>query len=171
MRRQSIVASLISVLSTAPLQFASANGTAADLDGLQPVGWPLGVPMSCTQISSVIDASLKDAVVKLRTYCNEQNAKMQSEGFATCAENHCVDDSIATSQGGDFGSVRLKLGRSQYSGTYYATLLYTFPGISVKVTRPSLQCFDPADRAEELLRAELETWDFQRFVEFCIKRP
>jgi hypothetical protein len=162
---------LVAVLSMIPLQVAFAQGTAADLDGLEPVGWPLGVPMSCVQVSAAIDASLKESVVKLREYCNEQNAKMESEGYAACAENMCLDGATTTSNGRDYGSVRLRMGRSQWSGSYYATLLYTFPGIGLGAKGPSMSCFDPADRAEELLRTELETWNFQRFVEFCVKRP
>lgn len=154
-----------------PFQVARAQGSAADLAGLQPVGWPLGVPMSCVEIASTIDASLKDSVVKLRDYCNEHNAKMRAEGFATCALNHCVDSSMAPSNGTDYGSIRLRLGRSQWTDAYYATLLYTFPSNFGGSSGSSMRCFDPAERAQELLRAELETWDFQRFVEFCVKRP
>ncbi|MBM3382226.1 MAG: hypothetical protein FJY29_07280 [Betaproteobacteria bacterium] len=171
MRRALIHSSLIALLSSAAANVALANGTAADLDGIEPIGWPLGVPMSCGKISSVIEESLKESVLKLREYCKEQNAKMQEQGYATCAENQCLDGALTTANGKDYGSVRLRLGRSQYTNAYYANLVYTFPVITGKVRGSALRCFDPAERAEELLRAELETWDFQRFVEFCVKRP
>lgn len=150
---------------------ALAQGSAADLDGLPSVGWPLGVPMTCLALTETLSRTLQDSVQKITQQCNAQNQQLKADGFASCSENECLDSVVTHARGYDHGAMRLRLGRSEWTNAYYATLSYSFPGqLGSTSNQPRLFCFNPADRAQELLREELETWDFQRFVEFCIKR-
>ena len=148
---------------------AKSDGSAADLDGLPSMGWPLGVPMTCHELTDVIGSSLKSSVAKLQQHCNEQNENMRTAGYRACGNNECLDSLITTANGRDHGALKLQLGRSEWAGAYFATLQYSYPGMTTPTKGASVVCFDPAARAAELLRAELETWDFERFVEFCVK--
>lgn len=147
---------------------AKSEGRAADLGGLPSMGWPLGVPMTCHGLTDVIGSSLKSSVAKLQQHCNEQNEEMRTAGYRACGKNECLDSLFSTANSRDLGALKLKLGRSEWSGPY-ASLQYSYPGMTTPTKGASVVCFDPAAHAAELLRAEMETWDFQRFVDFCIK--
>jgi hypothetical protein len=148
----------------------SAQGSAADLDGLSSVGWPLGTPMSCASLTRTIAKSLDEAVTTIRRQCSEQNRVMEENGFAACGQDECLDAFVMNAQGRDWGTLKLKLGRSEWTNQVYVTLTYSSP---TSTTQPlsRMVCFDPKLKAEELLQDELSRWDFQRFVEFCVKPP
>ncbi|MEY4065884.1 MAG: hypothetical protein RIR26_2092 [Pseudomonadota bacterium] len=149
--------------------YAYGEGSASDLDGLSSIGWPVGVPMSCVALNDTLAKSLNDAVDAIRRQCFEQNQKMKADGFAACAQDECLDTFQVNAQGHDWGALKLKLGRSEWTGQAYVTLSYSYPGTSAPLPSSRLVCFDPQLKAEELLQGELSRWDFQRFVEFCVK--
>lgn len=164
-------AALILLVSLGNNSLASAEGTAADLAGLKPVGWPLGVPMTCHAISDSIQSALTESVLRIQEFCNKQNEQMRAAGYRFCQRDECVE-SAQTSKGGfDAGNITLQLGRSEWNDGYYARLKYTFADSQLIGDRGSaLVCFDPKLKAESLLQAELDSWDYQRFVEFCVKQ-
>lgn len=150
---------------------ASAEGTAADLAGLKPVGWPLGVPLTCHAISKAIQSSLKDSVTRILEFCNMQNEQMQAAGYRSCSKNECVDVASASHGGRDAGQLSLEIGRSEWTDAYYARLVYQFAEVKVSgAQKNGLVCFDPALKADALLQAELDSWDYKRFVEFCVAK-
>ncbi|MEY3902513.1 MAG: hypothetical protein RL189_1819 [Pseudomonadota bacterium] len=148
----------------------ATTGSAADLGELPPVGWPLGAPLTCSAMTGPLAESLRAAAEKLRSYCNEQNQKMRSEGFKTCSLNECLDSAVTRDGGYDHGTFSLRLSRSTYTGEPVLTLSYTYPfNVSPNGTFPV--CFDPISRSQDLLNDEFAMWDFNRFVEFCAARP
>ena len=127
--------------------------------------------MHCQALTDAIAGSLDESIHKIREHCNDQNDQMRSAGFSACAKDRCLDNALQRVRGHDLGSLRLRLGQSEWTGQYYVSLTYTVQDLnSSNALRSSLVCFDPRERAEELLRDEFETWDFQKFVEFCIKK-
>ena len=152
-------------------QGAFADGSAADLAGLKPVGWPLGVPMTCRAISDALRSSLNESVEKIVSFCNQQNESLRAAGYRACHKNECVD--VATVSRGclDAGQLKLKIGRSEWTDAYYAQLTYTFSEVKMNgQDRRGFVCFDPVLKADELLQTELDSWDYQRFVEFCVAK-
>lgn len=177
-RKTSSVIKFVGMLMLAtPAQEARAGirenattGSAADLGDLPPVGWPLGAPLTCSAMTGPLAESLRAAAEKLRSFCNEQNQKMRSEGFKTCSLNECLDSAVTRDGGYDHGTFSLRLSRSTYTGEPVLTLSYTYPfNVSPNGTFPV--CFDPISRSQDLLNDEFAMWDFNRFVEFCAARP
>lgn len=149
-------------------QVAFAEGSAADLAGLKPIGWPLGVPMTCHAISDALQSSLKESVGKIVEFCNQQNESLRAAGYRACQKNECVDVAFVSRGGIDAGQLKLQIGRSEWTDAYYARLTYTFSEVKMSGTdRRGLVCFDPFLKADALLQAELDTWDYRRFAEFC----
>ena len=146
------------------------SGTAADLAGIPSVGWPLGVPLTCKAMTDAVAQSLREATLRLRNYCNEQNEKMKAGGYTACGLNECLDSAVTRDNGYDHGKFVLKIFRSIYTGEPVVTLTYSYPSnIAPNGTFPV--CFDPVSRAESLLGDEFALWDFKRFVEFCAQSP
>lgn len=143
------------------------NGTAADLGEFPPVGWPLGVPLKCQAMTDSLNKVLLESALKLRDYCNEQNEKMRLAGYKTCGVNECLDAAVTRGDGYDHGKFVLRLYRSLYTGEPVLTLTYSYPG-DVKPNGTFPVCFDPLSRSRELLDDEFASWDFNRFVEFCV---
>lgn len=150
---------------------AFAEGTAADLAGLKPVGWPLGVPMTCHAISEALQSSLQESVSKIVEFCNQQNESLRASGYRACRANECVDVATVSRGEVDAGQLKLKIGRSEWTDAYYANLVYTFSEVKMSgANGRGLVCFDPVLKADALLQAELDSWDYKRFVEFCVAK-
>lgn len=149
---------------------SSSKGSAADLGDIPPIGWPLGVPLTCQAMTSALSNQLQAAVSKLRAYCNEQNDKMRKAGYNTCSVNECLDSVVTRDNGYDHGKFDLRIYRSIYTGEPILTLTYSYPGdVASNGTFPI--CFDPESRSHELLSDEFALWDFKRFAEFCAQAP
>jgi hypothetical protein len=148
----------------------ASGGSASDLSGIPSIGWPLGVPLTCRAMTDSIAFSLREAMLKLRNFCNEQNEKMRSAGYKTCGMNECLDSAVTRDNGYDYGKFILRLSRSVYTGEPILTLTYNYPSnVSPNGTFPV--CFDPVTRAESVLSDEFAMWDFKRFAEFCAPFP
>ncbi|NBO38186.1 hypothetical protein EBU99_06355 [bacterium] len=143
------------------------KGSAADLDGIPALGWPLGAPLSCRELDDALKNSLARAVATLQGFCNQQNAKMSEAGFQSCGVNECLDSLVVSSGGYDHGKFAVVIGQDPWTGDTFIKLNYTYPALTPAPNR-SLVCFDPAVRGADLVRGEFAAWDFKRFTEFCV---
>lgn len=148
----------------------NSTGTAADLDGIPPVGWPLGAPLTCYALTDQLNSEIFRAAEKLRKYCNDKNQILRDKGYQACAVDQCIDYSVIRGKGYDHGKFSLNLGNNIYTGEPQITIKYSYPSqISSNGVFPV--CFDPLTRSQQVLADEFSAWDFKKFVEFCASRP
>ena len=148
-------------------QSSDAQSLPADWEPLQ-IGWPLGAPRSCEENTGSLLTALQKAAEVIQQNCNEHNKELRKAGYPSCGHNECLQGYINARGEKNFGSIQLKLTRSDFNGEPVVLLSFTYAQ-QVKKNPPSrmLECSDPSANIQSLLENELASWSFVRLAEFC----
>ena len=153
--------------SPAPVPVPSArNGKASDLGEPLRLSWPLGAPLTCQSLNASIQESTKDAAIKLQNYCNHASQEMEQKGYPRCLPNLCPVKSSTNSSGQDSGNLKARLTYYPENSSIFVSLTYNFA--EAEQSGSSLIFFDPMSMALEVVQNEIDSWDYNRFVAFCV---
>ncbi|MEI8027845.1 MAG: hypothetical protein WCI18_15960 [Pseudomonadota bacterium] len=145
---------------------STKSGKASDLGPAMGLSWPLDAPLSCQALKTAVQESTKDAALKLQAYCNQASQEMEQKGYPRCSPNLCPVQSSTNSSAQDSGNIKARISYYPDNNSIFISLTYNFP--IAEPTGSSLICFDPMVMALEVVQNEIDTWDFKKFVAFCV---
>ncbi len=150
---------------------SAKSGKASDLGPAISLSWPPNTPLSCQSLKTAVQESTKDAALKLQAYCNQASQEMEQKGYPRCSRNLCPVKSSTNSSDQDSGNIKARISYYPDNSSIFISLTYTFP--IAEPSGSSLICFDPMAMALEVVQNEIDTWDFKKFVAFCVneERP